>query len=784
MKKYLVALLLSFLLVIISLDNVSAQTAVERNTSINNWKTALTGKAFPKSNTALKLTLAEKERDLQQNVLSRLNTNPSKNYLFSNITSWKTNSTQLTITALNIEKMATLYQTPNSVYYHNPAMKKNILYALNWFYTKAYNERTVDTYGNWYDMQIATPGSLVNTLTLMKADLTNTQLQTYLKGVNKANPAKVATDRYLGTGANRVNKAFVIIMSGVLGNNQSKITLGNDILKRVYMPVTSGDGFYEDGTFIQHTNTPYTTGYGADVLARSADFYQIFSGTSTLGTFRSLPMMFKYLDTTYSPVLYKNEPLDMTRGRGVTLKAVTSEQIGNNLLYDMFTVSQKNGNLAYRKKYAILTKSSIVHASLRTDFYKSLTLAQAQSFQSLLQNRSISGVYPSRTQNKMMSYASQMVDTKPNYVAGISMFSKKVSAFESITGANKLGFYTGTGALYLYNGDNAFKGEYYGTVDMTSLAGTTTDHKTRPITVDNAKYLNPQAWSGGVSDGTNGAATMHYNMKNVTGSSLEARKSWFFLNNRIVALGAGITSKENLNTETIVENRQLSNTAYNTFTVNGQALNLGQTKTIGNTKWAHLKGITLAQNIGYVFPTATTTTVYKKTRTGNWNTLNTRNRSALTSSNYFGITISHGKKPTNKSYSYIILPGRNQRATEAYSKKIDIEIRANNLNQQAVFDKTQNLWIGTFRNPGTVNGYVGQTRGAMMVRKTSTTEKVTLSDPTMEQKSIVFLVPKLAGHKLKSKSAEATVTTYGKNWRIQVNTSAKNGKSFAVLFGK
>lgn len=784
MKKYLVALLLSFLLVIISLDNVSAQTAVERNTSINNWKTALTGKAFPKSNTALKLTLAEKERDLQQNVLSRLNTNPSKNYLFSNITSWKTNSTQLTITALNIEKMATLYQTPNSVYYHNPAMKKNILYALNWFYTKAYNERTVDTYGNWYDMQIATPGSLVNTLTLMKADLTNTQLQTYLKGVNKANPAKVATDRYLGTGANRVNKAFVIIMSGVLGNNQSKITLGNDILKRVYMPVTSGDGFYEDGTFIQHTNTPYTTGYGADVLARSADFYQIFSGTSTLGTFRSLPMMFKYLDTTYSPVLYKNEPLDMTRGRGVTLKAVTSEQIGNNLLYDMFTVSQKNGNLAYRKKYAILTKSSIVHASLRTDFYKSLTLAQAQSFQSLLQNRSISGVYPSRTQNKMMSYASQMVDTKPNYVAGISMFSKKVSAFESITGANKLGFYTGTGALYLYNGDNAFKGEYYGTVDMTSLAGTTTDHKTRPITVDNAKYLNPQAWSGGVSDGTNGAATMHYNMKNVTGSSLEARKSWFFLNNRIVALGAGITSKENLNTETIVENRQLSNTAYNTFTVNGQALNLGQTKTIGNTKWAHLKGITLAQNIGYVFPTATTTTVYKKTRTGNWNTLNTRNRSALTSSNYFGITISHGKKPTNKSYSYIILPGRNQRATEAYSKKIDIEIRANNLNQQAVFDKTQNLWIGTFRNPGTVNGYVGQTRGAMMVRKTSTTEKVTLSDPTMEQKSIVFLVPKLTGHKLKSKSAEATVTTYGKNWRIQVNTSAKNGKSFAVLFGK
>lgn len=63
---------------------------------------------------------------------------------------------------------------------------------------------------------------------------------------------------------------------------------------------------------------------------------------------------------------------------------------------------------------------------------------------------------------------------------------------------------------------------------MTSLAGTTTDHKTKPIVADNLKYFNTQAWSGGVSDQQNGSATMHYSMKNVTGSSLEARKSWFF----------------------------------------------------------------------------------------------------------------------------------------------------------------------------------------------------------------------------------------------------------------
>ncbi|EUJ32122.1 hyaluronate lyase [Listeria cornellensis FSL F6-0969] len=79
---------------------------------------------------------------------------------------------------------------------------------------------------------------------------------------------------------------------------------------------------------------------------------------------------------------------------------------------------------------------------------------------------------------------------------------------------------------------------------------------------------------------------------------------------------------------------------------------------------------------------------------------------------------------------------------------------------------------------------MAQTRGSIMIRKSATLQKITLADPSMEQSKIVFLVPKVAGHKIKSKSPEATITTQGKNWRIQVNTAAKNGKSFHVTFGK
>nr|WP_052006823.1 polysaccharide lyase family 8 super-sandwich domain-containing protein [Listeria fleischmannii] len=332
------------------------------------------------------------------------------------------------------------------------------------------------------------------------------------------------------------------------------------------------------------------------------------------------------------------------------------------------------------------------------------------------------------------------------------MFSKRISAFESIGGQNLLGFYTGTGALSIYNGDAALKSNYYPTVDMTSLPGTTTDHKTKSITADNLKYLNPYSWSGGISDQTFGSATMQYSLKNVTGSSLMARKSWFFLNGKIVALGSGISSQENLNTETIVENRQLIHPT-NAFSVSGTTLSTGQTKTLSNVKWAYLNGSTQNESMGYVFPAATTVTSYKRVQSGDWKTLNTRNSPSPVSATYAGLRIPHGKAPQNKSYSYILLPGKSKQATEAYSKKMDVEIRANNLNQQAVFDKSQNLWIGNFLQPSSLNGYSAKTRGSMMVKKASGSEKIVISDPSMEQSKVTFLVPQQTGFKLKRKKS-------------------------------
>src|SRR5204863_7151197 len=72
------------------------------------------------------------------------------------------------------------------------------------------------------------------------------------------------------------------------------------------------------------------------------------------------------------------------------------------------------------------------------------------------------------------------------------------------------------------------------------------------------------------------------------GATLAAKKSWFCLDDCVVALGAGITSTDGRVIESVVEARNLGDpatTADPALTVNGTALadSLGTTQTLAST---------------------------------------------------------------------------------------------------------------------------------------------------------------------------------------------------------
>ena len=259
----------------------------------------------------------------------------------------------------------------------------------------------------------------------------------------------------------------------------------------------------------------------------------------------------------------------------------------------------------------------------------------------------------------------------------------------------------------MYNGDQAqYAHEFWPTVDMTCLAGITTNHVTGNLG-NFSTHLSSKDWVGGSTAGEKFASIgMDFEAQF---SDLTAKKSWFAFGDQIVALGADITSTEGDYTETVVENRKIKEDASNKVLVDGKeaVANLGDKETI-SANWAWLEANDQGTSIGYYFPTTTEITLTRQQNSGKWqdinqssNMINEDTAKELTH-NYATIAVEHGAKPQGESYSYVLLPGRSQEQMEQYAQENGIEVLSNTGALQAAADTKQgvmglNFWqAGTF----------------------------------------------------------------------------------------
>ena len=108
-----------------------------------------------------------------------------------------------------------------------------------------------------------------------------------------------------------------------------------------------------------------------------------------------------------------------------------------------------------------------------------------------------------------------------------------------------------------------------------------------------AKTLSEKSWVGGVGiSGKYGCSGMFYESKDPV---VSAKKSWFMFDDELVALGAGITNKSQVNVCTYIDQRKLVSDNRNVFTVDGvkqNALFGSDTAPLNLTgvTWAHLSG--------------------------------------------------------------------------------------------------------------------------------------------------------------------------------------------------
>ncbi|PHH60501.1 hypothetical protein CDD81_1591 [Ophiocordyceps australis] len=563
-------------------------------------------------------------------------------------------------------------------------------------------------HGNWWDWQIGIPRALMDLCAILYDQLGAIRIHGLVAANNHFVPdSAVAFYSKVSTGANRVDLCRSIVFSGVMGKASARLVIARDALSPVFLLVTSGDGFYADGSFIQHTWVPYIGTYGGHLMNGLAKLFALFAGSSWAVAEANRQLFFDTVEKSYVPVIYNGLVMDGFSGRAIS-RGVSATKIsgilendhvrGHCIMASMQLLAESASD-AESARWKAIIKGWIIRdrfAPVLSD--PSLGIAELARLKRLANTSSIVAS-DELVGHRIFTNMDRVIHRRPGWAASVSMSSERISFYETGNGENKRGWHTGSGMLYWWgstHGLGQYSDCFWATVNPYRLPGTTVSRK-RLADGAGAGWgaSKPNArWVGGSTDGKYGAIG-----QDIRGlqSTLTGRKSWFFLDSMIICLGAGISSTDGWSVETTYENRNLGAAGTHVLTVDGivQPSRLGTTQTLVGAKWAQIEHFG-----GYLFLDDRPVLVRREVRRGSWLDVNDGGTSDIVTRRYLTLYRYHGVNPSDGGYAYAVLPGATPRQTQAAVGSVTIV--ENEPQRQAV--KVGDFFAANFFAAGSTGG--------------------------------------------------------------------------------
>jgi hyaluronate lyase len=681
---------------------------------------------------------------------STMDTNVSRTFLWSDLP-FGSDSGNIVSSFNRLQSMALAWSIPGSSLQSNALLSAAVTGGLDWMNANVYTANTNQpqysgSLNNWYDWEISGPLSLNNTVVLMYPALTGLQVSNYCRAIDNFGPDGNTAQPYFNwanlTGANTSDVVLNMILRGILGKSAGKTTEAQTNLSSVFPYVTSGDGFYTDGSFVFHGNIAYNGHYGFVLLGDIATLVNYLQGSTWQITDPSLSNVYSWIFNSFEPLLYNGAMMDMVRGRALSWSSSTETTDGSMVISDIQQIA----------KFA-----PTATATSLTAFANSPLLSPGQ-FHFYNMDR--------------------IVALRSGFGFGISMSSSRIANYENLFATSNLkAWFTGDGMTYLYlgNPDTQFTGDCWPTMDWYHLPGTTseTNATPQPGTTD-------QDWVGGAQlSGTYGVAGMAQHANNTT---LYSRKSWFMFDNEVVCLGAGITCSDNNRIDTTVENRRLGASPTNNFWVNGTKIipTVGWSSNLNSASWCSLDGVG-----GYYFPGgATNLQAAFLTNSGSWSQIKVGDSPTVYTDEFLQLYFKHGVKPTNATYAYVLLPNMTASDMSNYAFSPDIVVITNTPTIQAASKPllglvAANFWTGGNNSIGmiTVNK-----QASVILQTNSTSFSVGISDPTQTNQGSITLTLNLAAYSVLSADPGVTVLQLRPQLVLSINVSTKPGATFQASF--
>ncbi|WP_203657391.1 polysaccharide lyase family 8 super-sandwich domain-containing protein [Actinocatenispora rupis] len=726
------------------------------------------------------------------------------------------NDANLTTSFQYLYQIALATRVPGSTsdLHENADVQRTVIDKLVWLYDTYYGDQSKGYYGNWFNWEIGISTHVSNTLALLadriaadKPDLTATYVAAMDGYLRNGKNGDVELDSRFHTGANLANITTNRVLQGAVLGDDARISKAVADQLTVYATVDPynlqhgvTDGYYADGSFIQHASVAYTGSYGKTLLTAALQTSTMLAGTGYLTGDDLTAVVRGWVRHGFAPLIFEGWMMEAVKGRAASRTTTGYADVAAVVEGVVTLAGQSTGTdataLAGYVKYLRGTSRAALDP---TSFVSPTTIA---TYADILADGSIpaADLNPAAV-SVAFAAMDRTVHRRPGYAFTLARSSTRISKYEYMSGENLMPWFQGDGAHYLYlagqDQSTAYGVDYFTTVSPYRLAGVTAPVETRKTIPDlygTAWYDNPaagftsssesqntyvyfplgtDAHSGSCTLGPYGSAALvlsddaAYAAKQagqlpddfVAYRNARGVKSWFLLDDEIVVLAAGVGDPAGRAVTTTLDTRIAAPT--DAVTLTGRTWDGSPVTGPGTTEpaWLRYANGTDHTAVGYAFLTRQRATASLDTVSRSRRVVRTSNPDTTATKQVFGLTVAQPAGADLASFAYAIVPNATEQALARY-RGGPLTVLTNTTALQAIRHDGLGLVAANTFTPGTHHAERFDLDGpACLLARTARdgTLTVALSDPTTLRDTVSVVV---RGRALTLTNADDGVTAH------------------------
>lgn len=703
-------------------------------------------------------------------------------------------------------EIALATRTPGGDLHGDSAAQRRVVDGLVWLHERYYGDQSQGYYGNWHNWEIAISTHVGKTFALL-ADVPDTVpaglLTTYVAAMDaylrNGKDGDVDLDSRFHTGANLADITTNRIIQGALlaaaqeTGGEARIAKALEDQLTVFATIDpydishgNTDGYYADGSFIQHHSVAYTGSYGKALLTRVVQTLKILDGTGFANTDALVPVVQRWVRDGFAPLIFEGWMMEIVKGRAVsrTTSGYTDVAVVVEAVVDLADYAT-GADAAALKSYVKHIRATSRAALDPTGFVSPVSVVR---YADIVGD---DAVPPADLNAAARSVAFNAMDRhvhrRPGFAFALARSSDRISKYEYMSGENLMPWFQGDGAYYLYlsgqDQTRAYGVDYYTVVSPYGLAGATAPVERRgtvPELYDGRLwYENPghplnftsssesqntyvyfprgtNRHSGGAVLDAYGTAAMvqsddvAYAERDllpddfVVYRNATAVKSWFMLDDEIVVLAAGVGDRAGRAVTTTVDARTADPSAAVTVTGARRDGRAWEGPGTAELRWLRYADAAEGTAVGYVFlDDAPPVRVGLEDVTRSRRVVRTGNPDTAVTRTVFSATVDHEPGRRRARLAYALVPHASAGRLDTYRSRGPVNVIANSTRMQAVHHSALRLTAANTFTPGRHDtaGLSIDGPASVLVRTGDDGRMgVAVADPTMDRDTVTVVL--------------------------------------------